>query len=324
MTSSALKLRPVSAFVLAAGLLAAQDTRVLTLPVPAPGQGTSTVYVPGQASRATGARGLMWKAASATNTVYLVGSIHFGTPDMYPLPAAIESAFENSAVLVVEINLNKVNPSETLGFFAANGMYPEGDSLWNHVSARTRDLLTAFCSTRGLSSEMFARLKPWAASLTLSTLLMQSAGFQAELGIDMHFLKQAAGTKRVEQLETIDQQLHMFSRESPAEQERGLAEAAGHPERYSDLAARLKSAWLNGDAKALETLMTSAFRESPGSEKRLLGERNPHMAAMVEQYLGGNEPHFVVVGAGHLVGKTGLVNTLRRKGFAVTQVLSAD
>ena len=29
---------------------------------------------------------LMWKASSPTTTVYLLGSIHAGTKDMYPLP----------------------------------------------------------------------------------------------------------------------------------------------------------------------------------------------------------------------------------------------
>jgi uncharacterized protein YbaP (TraB family) len=225
---------------------------------------------------------------------------------------------------VVEIDLSKVSPGEALGFFAANGMYGEGDTLWNHVSARTRELVSRFCEARGVSPEVFSRLKPWAASLTVSTLLMQSAGFQTNLGIDMHFLKGAAGSKRVEQLETLEQQLRMFSQESSAEQERALAEAAGNPGESTELAARLKSAWLGGDAKAMEALMASAFEKSPDSRKQLLGDRNPHMAAEVVRYLRGSEPHFVVVGAGHLVGTDGLVSTLRRNGFAVTQVLSSN
>ncbi|HVX66570.1 MAG TPA: TraB/GumN family protein, partial [Bryobacteraceae bacterium] len=207
---------------------------------------------------------------------------------------------------------------------AANGMYGEGDELWKHVSEHTRELLTRFCEAHGFSTAVLARLKPWAASLTLSTLLMQSAGFQADLGIDMHFLKQAAGSKRVEQLETIEQQLRMLAEGSAAEQERALAEAAGKPEEATDLAARLKSAWISGDGKAVDELMSAALEKTPESGKRLLGDRNPHMAAEVIRYLRGSEPYFVVVGAGHLVGTDGIVNTVRKHGFTVTQVLASN
>ena len=42
-------------------------------------------------------RFLMWKAASPTATVYLVGSIHLGDSSMYPLPKEVESAFAAAA-----------------------------------------------------------------------------------------------------------------------------------------------------------------------------------------------------------------------------------
>jgi hypothetical protein len=328
MICFALRRRALPALAFALPLLGfgatAQDTRVLTLPAPPAAQESGPALRPADTPRTAGVRGLMWKATSATNTVYLVGSLHFGTPDMYPLPDAFESAFQNSSALVVEIDMNKVGPSEAFRFLAANGMYTEGDTLWKHVSVRTRELLTRFCEARGFSIAVLSQLKPWAASLTMSTLLMQSAGFQSELGIDMHFLKQAAGSKRVEQLETLEQQLRMLSEGSPAEQERSLVEAAGNPEQATELAARLKSAWIGGDAKAMDALMAAAFEKSPDSGKRLLGDRNPHMAAEVVRYLRGSEPYFVVVGAGHLVGSDGIVSTLRRKGFTVTQVLSSN
>ncbi len=302
---------------------AAQNTGVVSLPAPpaAASAGEAPAYrVASGAS--TGANGLMWQAASPTNTVYLTGSIHFGSRDMYPLPPHIEAAFEKSAILAVEIDLNKVNPTDAMGFVAANGMYPQDDTLWNHVSTRTRERLSEFCSARGLIPGMFARMKPWAASLMLSTLLMQASGFQADLGIDMHFLKQARGEKRVEQLESMDQQLRMFAQGSAEEQERALERAAEDLDKFNTLAGELKDAWLRGDAARIDALMSSALEGSPLSRKRLLADRNPQMAAAVERYLQAKEPCFVVVGAGHLVGTDSVIALLRKKGFKVTQVLA--
>ncbi len=266
----------------------------------------------------------MWKATSGSNTVYLVGSIHFGSEDMYPLPAAMEDAFQNSPVLVVEIDMNKVNAMDALRFMSQQGMYPDGDTLWNHVSTRTRDLLTHFCEARGYSAEMFARMKPWAANLTMSSLVMQAAGLKADLGIDMHFLKQARSGKRVDQLESMEQQMRMFAKGSAAEQERSLAEAVESFDHFGELGQKLKEAWLRGDATALDSLMISSFAGSPESRQTLLGDRNPRMAAEVERYLKSGEQALVVVGAAHLVGKDGIVSALREKGFKVQQVLSSN
>jgi uncharacterized protein YbaP (TraB family) len=37
--------------------------------------------------------------------------------------------------------------------------------------------------------------------------------------------------------------------------------------------------------------------------------------------LKGKETHFVVVGAGHLVGEKGIVNLMEKKGYKVEQIM---
>jgi uncharacterized protein YbaP (TraB family) len=43
------------------------------------------------------------------------------------------------------------------------------------------------------------------------------------------------------------------------------------------------------------------------------------MLVRIEQFLKANDTVFVVVGAGHLVGKKGIVAMLRANGYAVEQ-----
>ena len=47
----------------------------------------------------------LWEVASLTNRIYLYGTIHAGRKEWFPLPAAIEDAFNDSAVLVVEADI---------------------------------------------------------------------------------------------------------------------------------------------------------------------------------------------------------------------------
>ncbi len=309
--------RLVAVLPLALGFLTAQDTQVITLPAPpaAAAANPATHAIPV-------ARGssLLWKANSATTTVYLAGSLHFGSSDMYPLPPEMEAAFQESSVLVVEVDPSAVSPAKAISLIATSGTYPPGDTLWNHVSGRTRSELPAFAAQRGLSAEMLSRLKPWAVDLILSAQMMQAAGMRPDLGIDVHFLGQAGAAKRTEALETAEQQMRALVNVPESEQAQALEETVTDPERAGQILKTMKAAWMQGDAAALESLVAEEFRKSPESRKRLLDDRNVSMAAAIEHYLKGGEPSFVVVGAAHLIGKNGVVSRLVAKGFAVQRV----
>jgi len=55
--------------------------------------------------------------------------------------------------------------------------------------------------------------------------------------------------------------------------------------------------------------------------RALLDNRNVGMAAKIEPFLKAKgSPLFVAVGSAHMVGDTGLVNLLKKKGFEVEQV----
>src|ERR1017187_8315653 len=129
-----LKVRFAAAFVLALGVLQAQDTQVVTLPAPPEGLAPKpTVHAVTDAAATTTAtasrtRGLLWKATAGTTTVYLAGSLHFGSPDMYPLPQEMESAFQQSSVLVVEVDVSAMSPTRAMSLMATSGTYPPGDS----------------------------------------------------------------------------------------------------------------------------------------------------------------------------------------------------
>ncbi len=87
--------------------------------------------------------------------------------------------------------------------------------------------------------------------------------------------------------------------------------------------AKMVEDWEKGDAKALDQLVRKAARDNPKLEpimKKLFDDRNVKMLSKIEKYLQSNQSHFVVVGAGHMVGEKGLVQLLRDKGLKVEQM----
>ncbi len=81
--------------------------------------------------------------------------------------------------------------------------------------------------------------------------------------------------------------------------------------------------WQAGDSAAVEALIFQSINEEPELMpvyEKLIDERNIQMAAKIEAFLKTNNRYFVVVGAGHLVGKGGIIDRLRKKGYVVEQM----
>lgn len=266
-------------------------------------------------------RFLMWKAVSPATTLYLVGSIHVGDKNMYPLPPEVESAFAATRVLVVEINIKKVGAMQMAGLVQKEGMYSGEDSLSRHISPETSAALDDFCGKHNLPRAALEQLKPWVVAVTIAALNWKEAGEDPSLGIDMHFLDESRPPQRIDELESIDSQLSLFINATEAEQQALLSTTLKEAGRSKEMIQQLQAAYLSGDPAALEKIMEE--QSDTGSKsltQKLLYDRNVTMAAKLDEYLKNKEQAFVVVGAAHLVGNKGVAKLLRDKGYKVEQV----
>jgi hypothetical protein len=58
----------------------------------------------------------------------------------------------------------------------------------------------------------------------------------------------------------------------------------------------------------------------PALYARMFGLRNQQWLAQIEQMMRADENYLIIVGAGHLVGKNGLIAALRGRGYRVKQL----
>ena len=301
------------------------ETLVVTLPAPAVSETaseTEPAWQPAPETSTIGAkRGLMWKAFSARNTVYLLGSIHMASRDLYPLPDHIEQAFRKSNVLVVEVDLNRLDHTKFESLMAANGLYPRQDSLWNHVSPGTRQLVVDFCQKHSMDPDSFARMKPWLAAFATSFLPVAAMPQNLAPGIDKYFLDEAGDRMRVEPLESAEYQVRLLSTLPEVQQEHNLLSAVKNAGQSAQDFQKLQTLWVDGDPDKLNTYLASSMRDDPEYEKRVFADRNPRMADRAEQCLKSADRCFIVVGAGHMVGKDGVVHLLQNRGYKVEQVV---
>jgi uncharacterized protein YbaP (TraB family) len=267
-------------------------------------------------------KGFLWKVQSKTGTAYIVGSIHAYKSELYPLPKKMEDAFDNSDALAVEANVNEIKP-ESMMTMINGALYTDGSTLEKHLSSETYEMTVQKLKELGLPLEIFQNTKPWFIASTLTSLELQKLGLDPEYGIDNYFLKKAENRKRVVELESIEYQVNLLSSFSDAEQELFLVSTLKDLDLLKKEINTILTAWNTGDTKTMESYVSKSLQDDPRMlpiYKKLVFDRNKNMVSKIEGYLKTRERYCVVVGAAHLVGKDGIIEILKRKGYIVEQL----
>jgi uncharacterized protein YbaP (TraB family) len=267
-------------------------------------------------------KSFLWKIQSKAATVYLLGSIHFLKEEFYPLPEAVERAYESSEVLVVEANVNDIGKLD-LASFMDKALYNDGDRLEKHVSPETYLSVKRETRSLGIPPELADTQKPWFLALSLQALELMKLGYDPRHGVDYYFLSKAQGKKRILELESLDEQIKFLSGFSDREQEVFLLDTLKNLASAGSLMDTLARAWATGDTKTVESILTNNTTEDGTIERiqeKLLDDRNTKMMSKIESYLGLGGSYFVIVGAGHLLGKRGIVALLKTRGYFAEQL----
>ena len=276
-----------------------------------------------QASLASAVRpatkGFVWTIERQGQTGWLVGSLHLMTPDAYPLPPFLESAFLAAQVLVEEADPDELKTPEGAAELVRRAFYPPGQSLEKHLSADTYRTILERAAKVGLPAEAVQRMRPWMIAITLAAVEMQSAGFDPALGLDRHFRDRAiAMGKPVETLEASLEQVSMLESLGAQLQESLVVETLQGTETEISQIRTLMAAWKRGDAPTLEKILLDGTKEAPAIYQALFVDRNKRWVPKIEACL-AKARCMVVVGAGHMVGADGLIDLLTKRGYRVSQ-----
>jgi uncharacterized protein len=260
----------------------------------------------------------LWKIRSKDNVVYLMGSIHYLKRQNYPLDETLEAAFKDAKKLVFEIDLDSGEAGRKEQLMVLKGMYSDGTTLKDHVAPETYALADKQLKALGLDVQIFNQFKPWVTALTVLGLKLQAMGFDPGQGIDRYFFRKAKKErKEIHGFETLEYQLGLFDGLPERVQEALLAQSLGDADLAEAGVNAIVKAWAAGDLQALDELLLRGMREHPELYRALIADRNRAWLPKIESYLAQRENYLVVVGAAHLAGKDGLIETLKAKGYSV-------
>ncbi len=308
-----------------AGVYKCVDAKQRTFYQDKPCQEMTAARLPNSLSKIAGeeeSRAFFWKASNDKGTLYLLGSLHFGAPSLFPLPQLVNNAFNHADVLVVEADINNQAGKDMALSMAGKGRYADNSKLEDHIKKVTWNKTVELANQLGLDEESLHPLKPWLAALALTAQSLVKEGFNPELGIDKTLLQQAQGKKPVMELESVEDQINLFDQFSDQEQEQVLLFTLQELTHGRELHQSIVNAWKKGDAEAMDLIVRQSFDSSQlGAHlmKVFLLDRNERMANSLQNMANDGRTYFAVIGAGHLGGEKGILKLLEQKGFTITQ-----
>jgi uncharacterized protein YbaP (TraB family) len=269
---------------------------------------------------------LVWEVTSDRGRIFLAGSIHILKATLFPLPLAYERAFKEADQLAFEINpLLQSDPDRVFALESLTAADPK--EVKQALGKQVKRNLRKFIKSQGGKVSSTYGLKPSITALQISQLRAGALGYVSNLGLEMHFARQASTLgKPLLELESPIDALMILTELPMSTQVNMLGLTLDSLDVSHHFLFELVSAWLHGDAEKLYELTIADTRDHPELTNlyvKILDDRNTQWMEKLETYLNNDKTTFVMVGAAHMAGKNGLLQQLRDAGYRPVRLTRA-
>jgi uncharacterized protein YbaP (TraB family) len=195
----------------------------------------------------------MWRIDGERNSIYLLGSIHMLREQDYPIPSAIYDAYRDAEALIMEIDMDDIDPLQEQAIATELGLIHDGRAL--------RDLMgpALFAEAESLAEELqiplqlLEKTEPWYAAINVEMMMLMRIGFNPLHGIEFHLSEFAQrDNKEILGLETTRQQLEILDNLSPESQRDMLIQTLSDSMQIAEIMDEMVNAWRYGNIDFLE------------------------------------------------------------------------
>lgn len=263
------------------------------------------------------------------NAIWLFGSIHVGVEDFYPLPEYVNDAFEQADALAVEADVVAFEKDMAQQFAAIKKVISrDGKKISEKIPKELFDQSVKIIQDAGYYNSMLEFYMPVLWSNFISTILCEKLGYDAQLGIDVHFINRAKDSgMEVREVESAEFQYGMmgsFSDELQLLLLESAVEEFEDPE-SEEYIREMIAVWKSGDEENLARLLNEESELDSPEEEALYEEyhnamivsRNRDMTVYAENALKHGDELFICVGAAHIVGEGAMAKNLQELGYRV-------
>jgi uncharacterized protein YbaP (TraB family) len=257
---------------------------------------------------------LLWEISGKNlkKPSYLFGTFHMLCRDEIKFSNNLLMALQNAEEVYFEMDLD--DPSNTLGVLFFMNM-KNNQTLQNlYTEEEYRKLQLFFKDSLKTSLTAFQKMKP---SFLEAFLIPKMLPCKNMSGVEQELLKIAIKNKKeVKGFETIAFQAAVFDSIPYSHQAKNLLKSIDSIHQYKIYFDSMIQVYQSQQLDRMEALITdSAFGIKEGFEW-LLDKRNINWVNQLAGII-PNKNIFIAVGAGHLVGKKGLIELLKKEGYTL-------
>ena len=267
------------------------------------------------------AKSFIWQVTKGAESFYLGGTIHVLNDDDLPLPKAFDESYKKSQALILEVDFEEMQAPEFQRQSLEKMFYPFGESIVNKLDKKTEKKLRAYAKANDVNLSQIQRMR--AGFLSVMITLNELAQLNdLQDGVDQRYFHLAKRDRKpVIGLESADEQLSMLSHLGEGYESEFIEQALADTKNVSAVMRGMKKAWREGDVRAFERTVIKPMRKNfPKVYNDLFVKRNQRWMPTLLDALNPELNELVLVGAGHLIGKEGLLAMLEKQGFTLTQL----
>lgn len=265
------------------------------------------------------------EAPGTGKTSYLLGTHHFAPLDVIDSIPEIPQILKSIDKLYGEIDMVEMADPMALMGLQKLMMAPADSTLDKVLTPERLDSVAAVWkeyAPQMLPFDAIKMMKPAMISTQLaafmaSKILPEINGME---GIDMTMQKRAKDLgKEVGGLETMEYQMNMLMSDPISKQAESLMKMIRDIDNTDTKTLELTNAYLSHNIDKILDLMLESEASDPESAEKLIYIRNDNWVSRLKEEM-PSKSIMVVVGAGHLPGKRGVIESLRNNGFIVTPI----
>ena len=264
---------------------------------------------------------LLWKISGngLKKPSYIFGTIHMLCKDDAVLSDSLKNVIKNVNEVYFEVDLD--NMFEMLGVMSKMKM--KGDTtLQDLLSEADYEKVKNYFETKG-SMLPFSMLEKYKPMLAASTLQQGSFACETTAMMEQVIMEEAKQHKKsIKGLESMGYQASVLDSIPYKLQAEQLLSYIDNAEKGGDEDkefTEMMNAYKNQDLQKLEEMLMKSDPSISNYSDILLYNRNRNWVNKLKGLL-SEKALLIAVGAGHLPGKEGCINLLRKEGYKVTPV----
>jgi uncharacterized protein YbaP (TraB family) len=266
------------------------------------------------AQQTNDANSLLWKidGNGLTQPSYLYGTIHFMCADDFQIKEKVANAFDSTSNLVLEVNMADPNEMQAM----QNTMYSK-TTLSSRLNETERTEANSILTSQiGVTLEQADNISPFGLLTTSIMSVIECRPTELKFYESEFVAKAKAQNKTIGGLEAFDSQMAAINKSYSLPE---ILKQISLKSEYAKVFANMTKHYKEENLPELYNDTRDRRFMDENAELLLLTGRNKAWVAKIPAII-KDKSTFFAVGAGHLYGKTGVIELLKQQGYQVTPV----